>query len=262
MSDFMSQVTSQAPVPLAGGGGIQSLKDLMDPSKVNPASVNASMKSSMEGLSSKLAGMNASFKSPAAASELFKNMEVPNVPALNSFAPSLNGLMGNLDSTIKSMTGTGSGALGLPNMQDFMGAVTGSGPEITNLLSSASSITAAQISAVGDMVTKASGLFSTAGIDLDTPPNVTNGSIKAFAMSLHTIGARDPDSAEMLKSLATNDAYGDAIKASLAEGKNKSLFASVGINPLSFSNQNPFAGLPSDPSNTASQDAAKLLGGS
>ena len=55
-----------------------------------------------------------------------------------------------------------------------------------------------------------------------------------FATSLHKFGT-DSELSGLLGNMAVpGSQYGDAIKASLAEGKNKALMAVHGIKPLSF----------------------------
>jgi hypothetical protein len=63
------------------------------------------------------------------------------------------------------------------------------------------------------------------------------GSAMSFATNLHKIGADTSGSGitDALKNMAnTASASGDAIKASLAEGKNKALMMAQGIAPLKF----------------------------
>lgn len=349
-NDFLNAVTANAPVPTAGGGGIQSLKDLMDPNKVNAGSINKGMKSDMTALASKLGGMNISFKTPAAAVNLFKNLEIPKVPNLESFAPSIGGLMGKLDSTIKDMTGTGTGPGGAPTMKDVLGplggtpeiAAAGGGPitgvsvlagpsgesvqesaeytEMTGttdgpgtgakfniviqggLYSSATVavggtgytvgeqivisgdslggfspdndlvlnvdsvgaavMTEAQLDAIISQAQTANNLFGKILGPSFTPPANDFGSIKSFAMNLHSIGAGSDGGAEILKGMVPpGNKFGEAIKASLAEGKNKALLSSVGATALSFSDSNPFKGLPSSPTDNSLDAGSKLLGG-
>jgi hypothetical protein len=66
----------------------------------------------------------------------------------------------------------------------------------------------------------------------------------------------------ILKSMAnTSTKYGEAVKASLAEGRNNDLLGANGMGPLKT---NPFEGLPAyagDDSSISTNAAAKLLGG-
>jgi hypothetical protein len=359
-NDFLSQVSAAAPVPTPGGGGIQSLKDLMDPSKINGDSINKGMKAGMDKISSKLGGMNASFKSPAAAINMFQKLEIPKLPNLESMAPSLNSLMGELDSTIKDLTGIGTGPNGAPTVKDILGplggtpeiAAAGGGPITTvtvmagpsgeavqesaeytdvsgttegpgtgatftivisgGVYSSATvsaggtgytvgeqifisgeslggfspdndlvlqidaigsaPLTEAQLDAIIAQANMCNSLLEKALGDMSsfTPPANDFGAIKSFALSLHSIGASSDGSAELLKGMIPTSSgdpevlkFGEAIKASLAEGKNKALLAANGINPLSFTDANPFKGLPSAPGdNSLNSGASALLGGS
>lgn len=134
--------------------------------------------------------------------------------------------------------------------------------EITVSAVGSAPVTPAALSALTSSITNAQNLFQKAGIDLDTPPTINANAIKSFAAGLHKIGTDATSGArELLSNMATDDHFGQAIKASLAEGKNKALMAANGISPLSFTDANPFKGLPSDPTNTSTADAAKLLGG-
>lgn len=349
----MSQVSQGAPVPTAGGGGIQSLKDLMDPSKTNPASIQAGMKADMSKISSKLGGMNASFKSPAAAVKLFQNLEIPKVPNLESMAPDLKSLMGDLDADIKGLTGIGTGPGGVPTVNDMLGPLAGGGalaaaggstitaasvmagpsgesvsestvysdvtgttdgpgtgavfdiivegglytrvtvknggtgytageqitisgeamggfsPDNDLVISidsvGAAPLTEAQLDAIIAQADTAVNLFEKVLGDMGsfTPPANDFGAIKSFAMNLHSIGASSDGSAEILKGMIPpGNQYGEAIKASLAEGKNKALMAANGISPLSFTDANPFQGLPSAGADNSLNAGASLLGGS
>ena len=344
--NFIDQVASTAPIVSETGGGISGLKDLLNVDKIaGPAA--AGLKGGLTGIAKKLGDMGASFKSPADATKMFAGIEVPKVDKLNEFAPTLNGLMGDLKDDIDDMIGTGTGPLGTPSLKDFFPAVAGGpaiasvagGPVTTATVASGTAIegstyftyqsgttvgegsgasfnitisngvydevevvdggtaycvgdeitidgaqlggltsdndlvitvsavgttpiTAESLTAITDAMTNAQNLFQKAGIDLTTPPTVSAGSIKSFAMSLHKYGADTVNgTGDILKNMATDDHFGQAIKASLAEGKNKALMAANGIQPLSFTDSNPFKGLPSDPTNTSSADAAKLLGG-
>lgn len=254
----INSVANQFDIKPAGTSSMQSLKDFTDITKLaNPADIKG-LSTDLTGIGSKLGSMGASFKNPAAASNFCAGIEVPNVPKLNDFAPDLAGLMSKAGPVIDNLVGTGTGKLGVPSMEDFMGSVSGTSPAITNVLKS---ITPESIAGVQSMVTSANSLFQKAGIDLTSPPKVSASTVMAFATSLHKIGADSVTGAgSILKSMATNDAFGEAVKASLAEGKNKAVMAASGISPLSFTDSNPFAGLPSDPTSNAASTAANLLG--
>ena len=222
-------------------GGINYLKDLTDLTKLaNPSDV-AGLTGGLSAMSSKFSDMGAKFTSPAAAASMLKGIEIPSIPNLEAAAPSLSGLMSGMSADIGNMTGTASGlsalngANGLPNITDFTHAVSG-GPELA-AINAAGAITDEQITALEDSLVKSQNLIESAGIDLAVPPMPSLGSAMSFATSLHKIGADTSGSGitDALKNMAnTASASGDAIKASLAEGKNKALMMAQGIPPLKF----------------------------
>jgi hypothetical protein len=186
----------------------------------------------LPSMAGKLSDMGAKFPSPAAAANMLKNIKTPALPNLNSSATSLASLMGAHAPDLTNLTGTGSGPLGVPSMTDFMQAVSG-GPMISNLL--AGGVNSTSIAQIESMVTNAKSLIGKMGIDIDNDPPTPKslGSIMGFATSLHKIGADTSGSgaANILESMCTADEYGDAIKASLAEGKNNALMAANNIAP-------------------------------
>jgi hypothetical protein len=137
-------------------------------------------------------------------------------------------------STIDTLTGTGTGPMGLPSMSDFTQHLSG-GPSITSFLQTVGTNASAAISALTSSLAGAVGLVATAGVDLTSPaPNVL-GSAMSFAKNLHKFGADSSGSgvADVLHNLAdTATAEGEAIKASLAEGMNNNLLAKNGIPPI------------------------------
>ena len=254
--------------PVVGIGGVQSLKDLTDIKKLsNPADV-AGMSTDLKGVATKLGDMGAKFDSPAAAASMLNGITIPSVPKLDAFAPSLGGLMGDLKGDIDGMTGLGNGAHGLPNMTDFTQAAAG-GPTIDAMAAalasgSESAITSA-VAGVHSMISTTSSLLNKAGVDLTTPTPPSLGSIKSFGMGLHPLGADANGSGvtDVLHNMATDDAHGEAIKASLAEGKNKLLMQAHGIAPLQFTpTSNPFSGLPGAAGDNSLSGGSTLLGGS
>ena len=264
--DQFSSAASEVPT---GGGGIQSLKDFTDITKMaNPADI-AGFSGDLKGMATKLSDMGASFPNATTAAAVMASIEVPKIPSLNAI-PSMSSLVEGVSDTMSGLMGSGSGFQGLPNMQDFTEAVAG-GPKIDEMFSALQSgaIDAIQsaVSGIQDMVSSTTGLMSKAGIDLDIPAPSNLSSIMSFGTGLHKLGvdAAGTGVSDILGKMATPDAFGDAIKSSLIEGKNKAVMAVGNMPPLDFSGvstSNPFAGLPSDSSNTASADAAALLGGS
>ncbi len=217
-------------------GGINNLKDLTDLNKLaNPSDV-VGLTGGLSGMASKFSDMGAKFSSPAAAAGMCSAIEIPSVSNLEAAAPSLSALMGgNTASSINTMITGGLSISGsTPTMTDFMQHVSG-GPHIDAFNSGTidlSSITALDIS-----VTQTSSAINSIGIDLSSPPLPSLGSSMSFATGLHKFGADVSGSgvADILKNMAnTASASGDAIKASLAEGKNKALMMAQGITPLKF----------------------------
>ena len=122
-------------------------------------------------------------------------------------------------------------------MSDFTHAVSG-GPEINAIAAGTCNTTTIQ--ALSDATTKSTNLFSTAGIDLTSPPPAGLGTSMNFATSLHKFGADTSGSgiAGVLGNMAVpSSRYGDAINLAIAEGKNNSLLQKIGIKPLNFSGQ-------------------------
>lgn len=257
----INTISKQMGVPVTGG--IQSLKDLTDINKLLPSSVTKGLTTDLKGMATKLADMGASFSSPAAAANMLKNIEIPAVPSLNSAASSLSSMVDSTKSTIAGLTGTGSGAFGLPSMQDFTQAISG-GPKLDEMMSALTSgaeeAIASATAGVQDMISSTTSLMSKAGIDLESTPTVPNlGGVMSFGTGLHKLGT-DSGVTDILGKMATPDAFGDSIKLSLIEGKNKAVMAANGIKPLDFSGTqpaNPFAGLPS----YAGSDSSLNLGG-
>jgi hypothetical protein len=212
-------------------GKISSLNDFTDLNKLtNPATVSG-LTGGLTGMSTKFSDLGASFPSPTAAADMLNGIEVPNIPTLDSSVTSLNKLISDESSTLTNLTGTGTGALGMPSTTDFLQSVAG-GPGITAFNSG--TLTESSINTIGAIPNQASTLFDKAGVDFTTPaPNKLSGAM-TFATNLHKFGA-DSEISSLLSNMAVGgNAYGDSIKASLAEGKNKALMAANGIKPLNF----------------------------
>jgi hypothetical protein len=229
---------------ISPGGNINNLNDLTNLSKLAPAGSSlavlpTSNLPNLSAISSKFTDMGATFANPAAASSLLKNISVPDVPTLNSATPSLSGMVADLSPTLDNMTGSGNGPMGLPNITDFTQSATG-GPQVDAINAALASGDEAAITAatanISTMVASSNGLISKAGINIITPPPQSLGSVMSFAAGLHKMGADTSGSgiSSVLGSMATPDKFGDAIKSSLAEGKNKALLATHGVAPLSF----------------------------
>lgn len=222
-------------------GQINSLADLTDINKLAKPSDISGLTGGLTGMGTKFADLGASFKTPDAATNMLTSLKVPSTPTLDAAAPDLASFMGGQKSSIAAMTGVGvgtsplTGPLGVPSITDFTHAVSG-GPEIDAL--AGGKIDVSSIQALSDATTKSTNLFSTAGIDLTSPPPAGLSTSMNFATSLHKFGADTSGSgiSDVLGNMAVPGSQaGDAIKASLAEGKNKALMALNGIKPLNFS---------------------------
>jgi hypothetical protein len=219
-------------------GKINNLADLGDVNKlVNPALISDVSPDTLKTMGTKFSDMGAGFKSPADATAMLNSVQEPSTPMLNATAPSLGGFIASQQPTIQSLTGTGTGPLGVPSMTDFMGPVAGN-PEMNEIANG--NINSSTIAALESSVSKSSSLFSTAGIDLTSPPPAGLTGSMSFATNLHKFGADTSGSGvgDILGSMAnTSSHYGDAITASLQEGKNIAAMQKVGIQPLDFSGQ-------------------------
>ena len=112
---------------------------------------------------------------------------------------------------------------------------------------------------------KANTLINAAGITAAATPNAQSLSgVMSFATKLPAYGKDMSEGGlgSILKSMAnTSTKYGEAVKASLAEGRNNDLLGANGMGPLKT---NPFEGVPAyagDDSSLATNSGAKLLGG-
>jgi hypothetical protein len=251
-----------ASAPEVGNaGGIQSLKDLSDYNKLaNPADTAGF--SGASALATKFKDMGGGEISDASqAPGFFSSIQTVNTPLTNSLHPSLSSLMTDLQPNIDSMTGSGSGYRGLPSIRNFAQHIAG-GPDVT--VFNTSNFSVADISAYANSISGASSLWSTAGVDLTSPPPNSLGSSMAFATNLHKFGSDTSGSgiADVLRNMAnTSTKYGESVKASLAEGNNNNLLAANGMGPLKT---NPFEGAPSyqgEDSSLNTNAGARLLGG-
>jgi hypothetical protein len=252
-------------------GDIKNLNDLTDITKLAGPNAVSGLTGGLSGIATKFSDLGASFPSPSAAAEMLKNIEVPSIPKLNSAASDLSSFTAGLAPEIKNLTGSGvgvsalTGADDLPSISDFTHAVSG-GPELAALAAvSGQNITAAQINALNNSVTKSQNLLGKAGIDSSELPGTNLATSLTFATSLHKYGAVDNGAggiADILKTMAnTESQFGDSIKASLAEGKNKALMTANGIKPPNFG-ETPFNNLPSAGSVNSLGSPGSLLSGS
>jgi hypothetical protein len=248
---------------VGNAGGIQSLKDLSDYTKLaNPADT-AGFTGGASGLASKFSDMGGGkIVDAGAAGSFFSGIQSVTTPLTNAAAPSLNALMSQNSSTISGLVGSGSGKNGVPNANDFIHSVAGGAvyDDINN------GVTADNIAALNSKISQSTSLFSTAGITTAAAPATQNlTGVMSFATKLPQYG-KDLSTGglgDSLRNMANSSSqYGEAVKASIAEGKNNSILQANGMGPLKT---NPFEGVPSytgDDGSLQTGSAARLLGGS
>jgi hypothetical protein len=246
---------SQAPE--VGVGGIQSLKDLSDYTKTANPSDTAGF-AGMDSLTSKFKDMGAgSVVDASKASSFFGSIQKVPTPLTNAANPTLNSLITEHTPFIQNLIGSST----VPSAQDFLGPVAG----CSELDALADGVTDDKIAALNTKLASTNTFLTAAGITTATAPATqTLSGVMGFATKLHTYGkdASTGGLGSMLKNMANSSTkYGEAVKASLAEGKNNDLLAANGIGPLKT---NPFEGVPAyagDDSSLATNSGAKLLGG-
>ena len=240
------------------GTGIQGLKDLSDYTKTaNPADTAGF--AGMDSLTSKFKDMGAGRVVDASkASSFFGSIQKVDTPLTNSAHTNLASLMNENIPEIKSLIGSGSGVNGVPNARDFLHSVAG-GPIYDDI--ETNGVTIDNISSLNNAISQSTSLFSTAGITTGTfSANPTLTGVATFASKLPQYGkqAAEGSLGDSLRNMANGASkYGEAVKASMAEGKNNNLLSANGMGPLKT---NPFEGLPSqDPAEPNA--AAKMMGG-
>jgi hypothetical protein len=262
-SSSTSTAFGAAAAPEVGTGGIQSLKDLSDYTKLaNPADT-AGFTGGADGLASKFSDMGGGkIVDATAASSVLGSIQSVTTPLTNAAAPTLNALMTQNSSTISGLIGSGSGKNGIPNANDFIHSVSG-GAVYDDINKG---VTADNIAALNSKISHSTSLFSTAGITTAAAPATQNlTGVMSFATKLPQYG-KDLSTGglgDSLRNMANSSSqYGEAVKASIAEGKNNSILQANGMGPLKT---NPFEGVPSytgDDGSLQTGSAAKLLGGS
>lgn len=214
---------------------IRNLNDFTLVNKFVPTSDTSLVPASLTEIGTKFKDLGASFPNVSAASSMLRNLDVPDIPTLNA-VPNMNTLVSGLQPQLDSLTGTGTGELGMPALDDFFEAVKG-GPSITALLSN---VSLSSVNGISSMVSGSTALLGKAGVALGSDGTsfdagssaVTNSMV--FATNLHKFG-QSADVSSLLQTIAKpNSQFGDAIKSSLAEGKNQALMAVNGIQPLDF----------------------------
>ena len=239
------------------GTGIQGLKDLSDYTKTaNPADTAGF--AGMDSLTSKFKDMGAgSVVDASKASSFFGSIQKVPTPLVNSANPTLNSLITEHTPFLANLIGSST----VPTAQDFLGPVAG----CSELDALADGVTDDKVAALNTKLASTNTFLSAAGITTTTAPATqTLSGVMGFATKLHTYGkdASTGGVGTMLKNMANSSTkYGEAVKASLAEGKNNDLLSANGIGPLKT---NPFEGVPAyagTDSSLATNSGAKLLGG-
>lgn len=232
---------------------IINLGDYADLSKIVTPGIIPKLTTDFGALATKLGGMGASFASGSLAKDIMSNLEIPDVPTLVASAPSMSSLITDIKPAVTSLTGTAVGSSpltgnsGLPSMTDFTHVVSG-GPELS-AIDAPETLTAEKVTALADSIGKTANLLAQAGIDTGELPLASLGTAMVFASSLHKFGEDREFSgvSGVLSNMAnTASKYGDAIKLSLIEGKNKATLALAGIRPIQYSpnEKNPTSLLP------------------
>jgi hypothetical protein len=239
------------------GTGIQGLKDLSDYTKTaNPADTAGF--AGMDSLTSKFKDMGAgSVVDASKASSFFGSIQKVPTPLTNAANPTLNSLITEHTPFIQNLIGSST----VPSAQDFLGPVAG----CSELDALADGVTDDKVAALNTKLASTNTFLSAAGITTATAPATqTLSGVMGFATKLHTYGKDDSTGGigTMLKNMAnTSTKYGEAVKASLAEGKNNDLLSANGIGPLKT---NPFEGVPAyagTDSSLATNAGAKMMGG-
>lgn len=239
------------------GTGIQGLKDLSDYTKTADPGSTAGF-AGMEQLSTKFKDMGGGTIIDATkAPSFFANIQKVPTPLVNSAHPTLNSLITSHASTIQNLIGSST----VPTAQDFLGPVAGS----AELDALAAGVTDDRVSALNTKLATTSTFLTKADITaVASAATQSLAGVMGFATKLPTYGKEINEGSIgiMLRNMAnTSTKYGEAVVASLAEGKNNDLLGANGIGPLKT---NPFEGLPAyagEDSSLATNAGAKLLGG-
>ena len=243
---------------VGNAGGIQSLKDLSDYTKLANPGDTAGF-AGVDALTTKFKDMGAgSLIDAGQANSFFSSIQTVDTPKINAAYPDLKSLMNDNLPDIKALVGSGSGINGVPNARDFLHSVAGGAvyDEINS-----NGVTLDSISNLNNAVSHSTSLFSIAGIETGTfSANPTLTGVATFAAKLPQYGKQVAEGSlgDSLRNMANGASkYGEAVKASMAEGQNNKLLQANGMGSLQT---NPFQGLPSqDPAEPNA--GAKLLGG-
>lgn len=242
-----------------GSGQVQNLADLGNPEKLVPPSELSGLNVDLKGIGSKFKDMGAGTVSDCnAASDTFAKLETVQTPLTDSSYSSMGGMISSAKSQMAPMVGTGSGTGGTPNVRDFVHPVCGASVYDDIV---ANGLNATNLQELDDLLDNATDLQTKAGIDLSSPPPQTLGTTMNFGTSLHKWGADMSEGGigNSLRSMAdTSTAEGEALAASLAEGRNNAVLEANGMGPIQT---NPFAGLPSQEPSDPNQGAKLFSGG-
>ena len=239
------------------GTGIQGLKDLSDYTKTADPGDTAGF-AGMGELTTKFKDMGGGTIIDAVkAPSFFANIQKVPTPLVNSAHPTLNSLIASHSSTIQDLIGSST----VPTAQDFLGPVAGS----AELDALADDVTDERVSALNTKLATTSTFLTKADITAVTSSATQRLSgVMGFATKLPTYGKETSEGSigTMLRNMAnTSTKYGEAVKASLAEGKNNDLLGANGMGPLKT---NPFEGVPAyagTDSSLATNAGAKIMGG-
>ena len=239
------------------GTGIQGLKDLSDYTKTADPGETAGF-AGMGELTTKFKDMGGGTIIDAVkAPSFFANIQKVPTPLVNSAHPTLNSLIASHSSTIQDLIGSST----VPTAQDFLGPVAGS----AELDALADDVTDERVSALNTKLSTTSTFLTKADITAVTSSATQRLSgVMGFATKLPTYGKETSEGSigTMLRNMAnTSTKYGEAVKASLAEGKNNDLLGANGMGPLKT---NPFEGVPAyagTDSSLATNAGAKIMGG-
>lgn len=221
--------------PEVGVGGIQSLKDLGDYTKMSNPAGTAGLTGDLSTVTQKLSDMGASkLVNADAAKAMFGSIQSVPSPLNAAANPTLKSLIDEVTPNIKSMIGSGTGKDGIPTINDFLGPVTGGGA-FEKILSDGGP-TAENVAALKAQINSTKSLFATAGIQkAANPATQTLGDAMNFAGSLHKWGKDQSEGGlgQSLRGMAKDTTkYGEALKVSLAEGNNKKILSANSIKPL------------------------------
>ncbi len=213
---------------------ILNLAEYLDISKMNAPLALTGLTANLSIIRQKFTDLNASFPSQSVAVTMLNSITIAPTTALDSATPSLSNMIAGFSNTTSSMTGIGTGPNNLPTVNDFVHVVAG-GSALSAVAANAN-VSVQTMQLLDNAILMSTKLFGNAGISFEYAPTVSSETVMGFVQGLHDIGA-DSSLANIsatLTSMATSDKYGEAIKASMVEGRNISAFATCGIKPLRF----------------------------